>query len=101
MFGKAVVLYGRELGARGRDLGHTRLRSVFRKEIQTETQSGFLKNLIGMCSHQEMGSGGPGEIFLKCYEFEVVGCLHSKNKSLDLVPRSLKRIDEAVNFLLK
>lgn len=46
VFGKAVVAFGREIGAGGKDLEHIRIRSVYRKENEAETQSGFLKNLI-------------------------------------------------------
>lgn len=78
-------------------MDHVRIPSASRKETQAETQSGFLKNLIPTCTHQKVGSGGPRETF-KFYEFGALECLHSKNKPLALVPRILKKIDEAVIF---
>lgn len=78
-------------------MDHIRIPSASRKKTQAETQSGFLKNLILTWTHQKVGSGGPQEIF-KFYEFGAVECLRSKNKPLALVPRILKKIDEAVIF---
>lgn len=78
-------------------MDHIRIPSASRKETQAETQSGFLKNLILTCTHQKVGSGGAQETF-KFYVFGALEYLHSKNKPLALVPRILKKTDEAVVF---